>query len=297
MKQVSPKDLKYTYSHFHEPVLSVQPGETFIVETEDCFTSLFRTPEGWTPENVRFTEENLDGVTGPIVVEGAEPGDAVAITIEDMEIVTPGSVVMSRYSDPSPQDWWLEEYACKSYEVVDNHLVFDDERSLPVQPLIGCIATAPAREVVFSKMQGTYGGNMDCNEVTAGATVFLPVYTPGAYLYFGDCKALMGDGEIVQPPEVGADLTLRVELLPLPTEMSWPRVLSDSKLVTVVSGISADQAARIAFAEMLAWVEHETDLPREDAALLLGMLAHVGIAQISNALHTSKCTVPRTHLF
>jgi acetamidase/formamidase len=92
---------------------------------------------------------------------------------------------------PSPHDWWLEQVACTSYPIEGGDVVFSPELRIPIRPLIGCIATAPEIESVRSVAQGTYGGNMDCNEIGPGATVLLPVNVPGALRYFGDCKAIM----------------------------------------------------------------------------------------------------------
>ena len=84
---------------------------------------------------------------------------------------------------------------------------FDERTRLPTRPLIGCLAVQPAEGEVNASLQGRYGGNLDCRELRAGVTMILPVAHEGAGLYFGDCKALMGDSEIVGPPEVGALVT------------------------------------------------------------------------------------------
>ena len=295
MQHFDADDLKFFYSSDHPPIGSVVPGEMFIVETEDCFTGRFRHPDGFTRQNLDWVLANLDGVTGPIHVQGAMPDHVVAVTLHAVEITTPGSVAWSRCEADSSRDWWSEWYACDGLEIVDGHVVFQDVR-IPASPLIGCIATAPEREVVFSKMQGTYGGNMDCNEVAEGATVVLPVAVGGALLYFGDAKARMGDGEIVQSPEVGTRLTVSVEVRDGPPGMNWPRVESETHLTTVVSGLTIDDAAGTAFSEMLAWSEETSGRSRADTAMILGMLADVGICQTANALHTAKCKVERSLL-
>jgi len=197
MQTFLPDDLKFTYSAEHTPIGTVESGETFVVETEDCFTARFRHPDGFTPENLAWVLENLDGVTGPIAVAGAERGGAVAVTLHRVEVTTPGSIAWSTCEADSPAAWWSEWYACDGLEIRDGY-VHVGELRIAARPLVGCIATAPDRETVFSKMQGPYGGNMDCNEVREGATVVLPVEVDGAYLYFGDSKARMGDGEVVQ---------------------------------------------------------------------------------------------------
>src|SRR5260370_4200189 len=88
-------DLKYVYSAAHDPIGAVTVGETFQVSTEDCFTRRFREPEGYTPENIAWVDENLNGVTGPIVVEDARPGQVVAVRINALKVTTPGSVLLS----------------------------------------------------------------------------------------------------------------------------------------------------------------------------------------------------------
>jgi len=296
VQQFASDDLKYVYSALHEPSGWVRAGETFQVSTEDCFTGRFRHPDGYTPENVAWINENLNGVTGPIAVAGAQPGQVVAVRIDALEVTTPGSVVLSRFSYPSPDDWWLEEVGCKSYPIERNEVVFSDALRIPVRPLIGCLATAPAREVVLSKREGAYGGNLDCNEMTAGATVILPVAVPGAFLYFGDCKARMADGEVVDCPEVGTLITATVDLRPAPARMHGPRIETTETLLTLASARTLEDACRTAFKYMLWWIEDEYKLERQDAAMLMGMVAHSGICQVSNPLLTAKCTMPRSFL-
>jgi acetamidase/formamidase len=134
---------------------------------------------------------------------------------------------------------------------------------------------------------------MDCRELRAGATLVLPAEHDGGGLYFGDCKALMGDGELVNAPEVGALVTASAVVRPRPAAMTWPRLESADSLTTIVSGTPLEWSARQAYRELLEWVVEDTDLPRPQASLLLGMVAHAGICQISNTLYTASCTVPR----
>ena len=296
MQQFACTDLKYVYSASHQPIGSVKPGETFQVQTEDCFTALFRTPNGYTPENIAFVDEHLNGVTGPIYVEGARPGQVVAVRIDDLQVTTPGSLVLSRFSYPSPKDWWLEETSCTTFPVVDGMIHVSDTLQIPVRPLIGCIATAPKDHVPKSTYEGEYGGNLDCNEMTAGATIILPVTIQGALLYFGDCKARMADGEVVISPEAGALITASVELRPGPARMRGPRVENAESLITIASATTLEEACRMAFKYMLWWLEDEYHLEHVQAALLMGMVAHTGICQVSNPLMTAKCIMPRAFL-
>jgi hypothetical protein len=201
MQSFDTAELKYTYSPDHAPIGTVAADEPFEVLTADCFTGRFADPANFTPEIVAWVEDNLDGVTGPIAVQGAQPGEAVAVAIESVEVTTPGYLAVSRCEARSPADWWHEEDHIVNLEVADGQIKLGDGWAVPVQPLIGCLATTPARETVLSRHEGDYLGNVDCREITAGATVILPVEVAGAGLYFGDCKAAMGDGEVVAAPE------------------------------------------------------------------------------------------------
>jgi amidase len=296
MQTFTPDALKYTYSPTHEPIGTVAPGEVFTVITEDCFTRRYETPDGFTPEAAAWVEENLDGVTGPIVVDGAEPGEAVAVTIEQLEATNPGAVVVSRCDAHSPADWWHEEDHVVNLPIDNGRISLGDDWSVPTRPLIGCLATQPARETVLSRRAGDYCGNVDCGEITAGATVILPVALRGAGLYFGDCKAAMGDGEVVAAPEIGARIVASARPVPRPRSMGAPRVESPETLTTIVSDISLAEACRLAFKELKLWLEDEWQLTSEQAAVVMGIGAHCRIGQVSNQLHTGKCSIDRSLL-
>jgi amidase len=293
MQRFPATDVKNVYSPFHEPHGRVADGETFQVETEDGFGGRFRDPGDYTPENIEWVEENLDVVTGPIFVEGAKSGDVVALRIDAIEVTTPGTVVIGPFSDPSPDDWWLDEEYAMSLPVRDGYVELGDRLRIPVRPVIGCLATAPKQEVVLSRHEDKFGGNQDCNPMTAGSTVILPANVDGAFLYFGDCKARMADGEIAAAPEVGTLITATASVRPRPKSMRWPRIETESELMTVVSDISLADACRQAFRELMLWIEEDTGAERRMIALLMAMVADTAVCQVSNRLHTARCTMPR----
>jgi acetamidase/formamidase len=217
----------------------------------------------------------------------------VALRIDAIEVTTPGTVVIGPFSDPSPDDWWLDEEYAMSLPVRDGYVELGERLRIPVRPVIGCLATAPKQEVVLSRHEDKFGGNQDCNPTTAGSTVILPANVDGAFLYFGDCKARMADGEIAAAPEVGTLITATVSVRPRPKSMRWPRIETASELMTVVSDISLADACRQAFRELMLWIEEDTGAERRTIALLMAMVAHTAVCQVSNRLHTARCTMSR----
>jgi amidase len=293
MQRFSASDAKYAYSPDHASIGTVEPGERFEVESVEGFSGYFRAPSDFTPEVYAEAEAHKWAVTGPISVAGVRANGALAVTIHAVDVVTPGVVVYGGYTATDPLEWWDDESGCDLYPVEDGVLRFDDRTTLPTRPLIGCLAVAPEEGTVHAKLQGRYGGNLDCREIRAGATVILPVAHDGGGLYFGDCKALMGDGEIVGPPEVRALVTASATTLERPASLNWPRIETSDDLTTLVSGKPLEWSAREAFRELLNWVTEEYVLSRPKAALLLAMVANAGICQISNTDYTAYCTMPR----
>jgi acetamidase/formamidase len=294
MQRFPESEAQYAYSPEHASIGTVQPGEAFEVESVEGYSGYFRSPEDFTPESYAAAEAVKWAVVGPITVAGAVAGGAVAVTIHDIAVNTPGVVTYGAYSrEVDPYAWWDDETGADAYPIEDGFVRFDEHTRLPTRPLIGCLAVVPGEGERHAKLQGRYGGNLDCRELCAGATMILPVEHDGAGLYFGDCKALMGDSEIVGPPEVGAVVTASAIPVDRPASLEWPRIETADELMTVVSGKPLEWAARQAMRELVNWVDDDYDLPRARAALLLAMVAHARIAQISNTDYTAYCVAPR----
>jgi amidase len=284
---------KYAYSPDHASIGTVQPGELFEVESVEGFGNQFASADEFTPERYAVAEALKWAVVGPIDVAGAVAGGAVAVTIHSVEVTTPGVVVCGAYTAEDPYAWWDDEIACEVYPAQGGTVRFDERTTLPTRPLIGCLGVRPEKEELHAKLQGRYGGNMDCKDLVAGATLVLPISHDGGGLYFGDCKALMADSEIVGPPEVGALVTASAEPLARPASMTWPRLETATSMTTIVSGKPLEWAARQAYRELLEWIVEDFEIGRRKAALLMAMVANAGICQISNTDYTAYATTPR----
>ena len=279
------------------PVATVNPGQVFVVETDDCRTGQTRTPETTTPEFLLAMKERGwygNPVTGPIFVLGAEPGDTLAVHIHAQECDDLGFIPCW------PFLFHLEDFfdapATILCEIRDGHVHLNDRVRIPVRPMIGTIGTAPAMEAILSVGMGRHGGNLDAPEVCAGSTIYLPVYVSGALLALGDCHAVQSDGEIGSV-EMRSVVTMSCDVIKgRSPDMTWPRIKTPDALVTVAVGRPLEDALRSALRDMILWLGERHGLTKQDAYLLIGAAGHVRPGQAQMGLFSMRCIVPREFL-
>jgi len=168
---------------------------------------------------------------------------------------------------------------------------------VPLAPFLGCLGVAPAYgEARSTIVPGDFGGNMDCPEVRAGNTVYLGVRVPGALVSFGDGHYAMGDGEIMGTAIEGAmDVELTVDLVKR-RETPWPRIENGEWLMSVGAARPLEDAARVAFKDMVRWVQEKTGLGELDAYELVSQNARAPIVQMVDPEYTVIVKIPKARL-
>jgi acetamidase/formamidase len=282
-----PTVFRRQFSSQYEPVLTLNPGDTIHTTTVDA--------GGYDSTG---TPRSLGGnpQTGPFYVNGAAPGDTLLIHIRkltlnrDWAISTNG--IVPRANTPS--------LAAKSQNKVDGvrwHLDLANgtaspekpgphmqHYNVPVKPMLGCVAVAthasgPAFRTGDS---GGFGGNMDFNEITEGATVMLPVRVPGALLYFGDGHAVQGDGETTGDAlETSLDVTVIVEVIH-GKRVSGPMVETDTHIMAVGLNGSIDAAFADATEGMAQYLQGEYQLNPQEFAMVLGTAAEYKVSEAAD---------------
>jgi amidase len=196
MQRITRDKLTPVFDRRSPPVARVEPGEVFWVETEDSRGGRTRVLEHTTPEYLLAMRQRGyygNPVTGPIFVEGARPGDTLAVRILEQICDNVG------YMGYWPHLFHLEDFFEKPSTVLceirdGKAVVFSPDIEIPVRPVIGTIGVAPAMEAILSGGMGRHCGNVDVQEICAGSTVYLPVNVEGALLCLGDCHAIQSDG-------------------------------------------------------------------------------------------------------
>ena len=177
----------------------------------------------------------------------------------------------------------------------DGKLIVSDTLSIPVQPMIGVIGTVPAGEAVPNGTPGEHGGNMDCKEIAAGATVYLPVNTHGALLSLGDLHAVMGDGEVcVCGAEVRGEVTVTADISPV--SLPTPAVANAEHLMFIGSAESLDDCESIVLDKAHRFLTCNVGLGANEAARLMSLVGELRVCQVVDPLKTMKFMLPKAVL-
>jgi acetamidase/formamidase len=286
-----------------EPLLVVESGTRMVVETEDSRWGQVRTPAAATAEGLRrYRAEQLaagrgNAVTGPIHVDGAEPGDVLAVSIER---IVPDSLGYTG-TWPHMQPDWLAEPVTHFVRIDGDRVIWRDGLSFPLRPMIGELGCTPPPASQLGGTPGPWGGNMDCPDVCPGSTLLLPVALPGAAFYVGDCHAAQGDGEFCGGGiEMRAEVTLRLTLRKgKPAAMTWPRIETPDALVVVASAHHLEDALNQAVRDLCYWLRDDYGFDLAEAFMFATQVADGRACQVlpgSDGPHVMRVRMPRSAL-
>jgi amidase len=293
-------NIKYALSGDDKFVASVDSGETFVVECAINVNdgTIRRLGQQLTQADV--TIPFVNGATGPIEVRGSNVGDMLNVEIVNMELDSMGFTALWPGIGMFP-DWVRrKEFGIQTrvVEVKNNLVQWNEHVKLPVKPMIGVIGVAPIHGAVLTIDNGTHGGNLDVQEITIGNTVMLRVNKEGAHLFLGDCHAIQGDGECngMGAIEIAATLTVKVSLRKAPTRLNHPRIETPTHICTLGRARPLEDAMRMAFEEMVYWLEEEWKIPAAEGYMLLGQIADARCTQVVNPKYTYICKVDKSIL-
>lgn len=268
------------------PVLTVPSGAVVEVFTKEASDGQI-TPETTAADLAAVDFGLIHALTGPIAVEGAMPGDLLAVTIHAAEVQGPGwsgifpgfGFLADEFTDP-----WI-----RSFEMAPGatEVRFDDGITLPLAPFPGVLGVAPAtEEMLVTIPPRANGGNMDNRHMGAGTTVYLPVQVPGANFSIGDAHAVQGDGEVSGSAiEVPMRLLLTLEVVENPRSITEPEYETAAYYGTTGFATTIDEAAKKATRAMIGWIVTEHGLTREEAYVLCSLAGDLKISETVDVPH------------
>lgn len=270
-----------------EPAIAVAPGEDLELAAREASDGQL-TPASTAGDVARLDPDRANPITGPVAVEGAQPGDVLVVEVLDVATEAWG------WSAVLPDFGLLAEDFPDPHLVLsdihDGEVVFGDTGiTLPERPFIGTIGVAPAAPGRHSTIPPLpTGGNMDCRDVRPGATLRLPVAVPGALLSVGDTHAVQGDGEVCGTAvETSASVRLRVDVERPATPIAMPQLTVPAEVepagprhATLGIGPDLYAAAQDATRAMVTWLADHRDLDPVDAYVLCSVIADLRIREV-----------------
>jgi amidase len=278
---------KFAFDWDDEPLLRVKRGESFEVETYDASSGFFKTPEDLAIPGKRPGFDRspplANPIGGPVWLEGAEKGDTLAVTVEDILVDDYSWTAIGPKRGPLGESTrWPElsgEYHTKIFHHVpgpsgtnrDGTMRFSDRVSWPITPFIGTLGVAPDREVTTSlDGQGAWGGNLDIRDVAPGNRVLIPVFHPGARFYLGDVHASQGDTEF-SCTAAETKATVRVSLDVIKGKrIPWMRIEKPGSIVAIHAERPLEVAVETATYHLMDWLITEYGFTPTDAYCLVG---------------------------
>ena len=287
-KVVSRDNAIYHFCPTMVPIKMIRPGEIISIETNDCFRQQI------TSEDQAFLgldHETLNPATGPVYVEGAEPGDLLRIEIMEIDVDNKGVVVIAPGEGILGDQ--IRDPLIKVVNIVNNKALLCGT-ALPIKPMIGVIGVAPRSECGkwATETPWKHGGNMDTKDILAGSTLYLPVNQKGALLALGDCHAIMGDGEICFTGlEVPATVTLKIDFVKNKTSQ-WPLLETSRETMVIVSGDDLEQAVYVATDQATNLIKDGLQIKWAEAYILAGLVVDIKISQVVNPKVTVRAAIP-----
>jgi len=298
-------DVKYVYGPA-TPVAHVKPGDIIETNTLDAFGNVIKKPG----DKMSMVKGD-NPLTGPFFVDGAQPGDTLAVKILDLQVdsnqgigaFAPGFGALNETNytpmlhPPLPEKIWFYPIDKQSNTATFHALDSKFTVKIPLHPFFGCIGVAPAGgEARSSVVPAEFGGNMDAPEASVGNTLYLPVNVPGALLYMGDGHAAMGDGEIAGTA-IEVPLLARVQVSIIKgKKINWPRFENDNSIMTVGAYRPLDDALRIAFTELVEWIHKDYGLSILDAYELLSKVAKIHLDEMVDPNYVVVASIDKKFL-
>ena len=289
MKVIPKEPVIFRFNAENPCVHTVEDGETFWVETDDCYSGQIRDASVRRPD---IDISIMDCSVGPIEVKGARPGDTLCVEILAIQLASQGVMVTSRGLGVLGDR--ITEPDTKIIPIKDGFAWFSDTIRLPLTPMVGVCGVAPRPGLdIHCAVPGDHGSNLDTKMIKAGSKVYLPVSVPGAGLAVGDLHACMGDGElsgtgIETPGRICLKTTVYRD-----RPVARPVIETGEALYFLASAETLEAAVKLACADAVEFLQKKLELNFPDAYRLLSAVCDIQIRQVVNDLRTVRVRCPK----
>lgn len=309
---------KYAFDWRDAPLLNVERGESFEIETWDASTGYFRSEEDKAiPALRKGFDRNppmANPIGGPVWVEGAERGDTLVITIEDILVGDYSWTAIGPRRGPLGESTrWPElsaDYTTKIFQHLpgpdgtlrEGSVVFNERISWPITPFIGTLGVAPDREVTTSlDGQGEWGGNLDIRDVAPGNRIYLPIFHPGARFYLGDVHASQGDTEFTgTAAETTSTVRMSLDLIK-GRSVPFMRIEKPDSIIALYAYRPLEVAVETATTHLMDWLITDFGFTPTDAYCLVSVCPDFRIhvyqmCRVGKLSYVAGAEIPKRYL-
>jgi acetamidase/formamidase len=296
-----PKEFYNTFSGAIKPVLTIKPGDQVITSTIDA--------RGTDAQGAK-RGQGPNPQTGPFFIQGAEPGDTLVVHLLKLEpnrttgysgtllapyTADPAFLRSEGLREPKGVTWQIDQ--AKGIAYLESADFKPGRIELPLRPMLGCIATAPAgKAAIPTSTPDNFGGNMDYKGMNAGVTLMLPVNEPGALFFLGDGHARQGDGEVTGGAiETSLDVEFSVDVIK-GKKINWPRLENDDYIMVLGSSRSLIEAMQHANTEMQRWLMSDYGFDERGSSLLMGQAMEMEVANVVDPEFTMVAKMAKRYL-
>jgi amidase len=293
----------YTMGPYSDPVLHVQPGDRIVVETRDAFDGKVTSEKDSLA--AKLTVPFLNPQNGPIMVEGAEKGDTIAVYIESMlprganprgtccMIPNFGALTGTDYTatlnEPLPEK-------IRKIDLDEDGVYWSKRVTLPYKPHIGTLSCSPEIDSINSLTPDNHGGNMDLPDMGPDSITYLPVRSAGGRVFIGDAHACQGDGEVCGVAvEYATTTTIRIDLIKH-WKIDWPRLENADVIMAIGSARPLEDATRIAYKELVLWMAADYGYDKWDAYMMLSQCGKVRLGNFVDPKYTVGAAITKKYL-
>lgn len=300
------------------PLIEVEPGERFVVETQDTYSGRLQsennlpTPDNLGPPYHHNEPPGGNPLAGPVYVRGAKRGDLLVVNIERITPVGDGVTTIRHKRGPlgdsrrwpecaGPYTRIIKHLKGSSGTLTDGVAVYNEKIKWRLMPFIGTAGVVPDIEASTLVDQGPWGGNLDCRDFKEGSKLYLNCYQEGGLLHVGDVHASQGDGEWTGVAnEVKAELILSCSVIKK-KNIPYLRIEKPDSIVSLSNGRPLEDAVNSAIVNLIEWLVTEHGWSPREAYMLVSVSPHFKIniyqmVKIGRLQYTVGAEIPKTYL-
>ena len=267
----------------------VEDGETFWVETEDCYGGRFQNATDLRVESMDTSR--FDAAVGPIHISNATQNDTLCVEVLDIQLADHGVMVTAKNLGVLGDK--IQVPTTKIIPIKNGFAYFDEHIKIPLNPMIGVMGVLPESGSFRCTVPGCFGGNMDTKELAIGTKAYFPIFQPGCGLALSDLHACMGDGELSGTGlEIAGRVCIKVSILK-GINIRCPILESVEAVYMIITEETFEKALYTAASDAASFLQNQLTLDFQDAYRLLSAACDICISQVVNGVYTLKLRIPK----